>query len=498
MENTNQFGKLLEHLLTVTGLKNYVLAQALQYDVSYISKWVNGKKIPAEKNAEKILRGISGCITHSLNEESRNSLYTEFRVDTDSALETILYTELTNNYNHDLSLTKSLTSQEHSSFVPSGSTNFYEELSMLQFAMIMKNPILNGKETMEIAAMFDVLSMGHEYRMAITEIDTTQSVTNEHGDYPDVHFSILINLNVGRRNYIYDSLFLINMLTVLSQVDLKLYEDDRAFGKYIFAVKDAYSVSGMSIDTKNCLAVTTSDDSTISNVLYHRVLSLCTRERILFHNTTMISMLNKHVYSQYMLSGRLQWLIGHMTEYFLPEDMFEKILPSVDFIQSEKVPLGSIKQVHYLSQQILENATVQIEILEVALTNFVFTGELDFYDTKIILSISERLRYIEAIEYLLQKNENLTVKIIHGDLVKDYKYVTTSCMLLSDSISYLRLGRKNYRNNMVLMNNPHVKTLFSNFFDTVWKESPNIVYDTEEDVAAVFSHMKQTLHLLSH
>lgn len=51
MEPKNRFSTLLEHLMSVTALKHYVVAQALQYDVSYISKWIGGKALPAEKSA---------------------------------------------------------------------------------------------------------------------------------------------------------------------------------------------------------------------------------------------------------------------------------------------------------------------------------------------------------------------------------------------------------------------------------------------------------------
>lgn len=43
MDDKNRFSILLEHLLEVAEVKNYTLAKRLQYDVSYISKWVSGR-----------------------------------------------------------------------------------------------------------------------------------------------------------------------------------------------------------------------------------------------------------------------------------------------------------------------------------------------------------------------------------------------------------------------------------------------------------------------
>ena len=54
MAEKNRFSKLLKHLMSVAEVKNYTLAQELQYDVSYISKWTSGQMIPSEKYEKKI------------------------------------------------------------------------------------------------------------------------------------------------------------------------------------------------------------------------------------------------------------------------------------------------------------------------------------------------------------------------------------------------------------------------------------------------------------
>ena len=74
MKDKNRFSILLEHLMAIAELKNSILAKAVQYDDSYISKWISGKLLPTEKNHENTLQAISHCIVEALSEESTAQL----------------------------------------------------------------------------------------------------------------------------------------------------------------------------------------------------------------------------------------------------------------------------------------------------------------------------------------------------------------------------------------------------------------------------------------
>lgn len=51
----NLFGKSLRARMEKTGIKESELADALSYDTTYISKWLNGNKLPSVRNAERII-----------------------------------------------------------------------------------------------------------------------------------------------------------------------------------------------------------------------------------------------------------------------------------------------------------------------------------------------------------------------------------------------------------------------------------------------------------
>lgn len=47
----------------------------MQYDESYISKWISGKSLPTEKNHEIILQNISQCIVEALTDDNRDTFF---------------------------------------------------------------------------------------------------------------------------------------------------------------------------------------------------------------------------------------------------------------------------------------------------------------------------------------------------------------------------------------------------------------------------------------
>lgn len=66
------FGKTLRALMDGAEVKEWALAEALSYDTTYISKWLNGSKLPSPRNAESVIRQIAGFLVRQQGgDESR-------------------------------------------------------------------------------------------------------------------------------------------------------------------------------------------------------------------------------------------------------------------------------------------------------------------------------------------------------------------------------------------------------------------------------------------
>ena len=146
MEQKNRFSTLLENLMDTAGIKNSTLAQELQYDVSYISKWISGKMLPSEKSSDKILEGISSCIVRDATEKGREQLHNDYHVPNTEALKVAIYDNLVAEYNYVKELEKAL----GTNIAPL--TTFYPELALPQYIEKMNHPVLRRVKSLEITA----------------------------------------------------------------------------------------------------------------------------------------------------------------------------------------------------------------------------------------------------------------------------------------------------------------------------------------------------------
>ena len=57
-----KFGETLKHFMKLSGVKERELADFINYDITSISKWVNGAKLPSNRNGEEIIEALAKCL----------------------------------------------------------------------------------------------------------------------------------------------------------------------------------------------------------------------------------------------------------------------------------------------------------------------------------------------------------------------------------------------------------------------------------------------------
>ena len=460
MKEKNRFSSLLKHLMTIANLKNYTLAKELQYDESYISKWVTGSLMPTEKTHEKVLQDISRCIVRSLDDDSWATLLSDYQLTDRDDLEQAIFDNLEAEYRYVMDLKESTGSEV------APKTTFYPELTLAQFLSKMHHPVLRNVKDQQVISAMDILSLDRSYQLALSMLNNPKNVSSR--NYPGVSFSMLINLDSPSRDIVYDVTFLLNLLSALADINFNLYTCPQAIGKLIFSVRDAYSISGMIIDENHCISVTTSEDTKNCNGIYDRLSSLCGQESLVLRKTSMKSMIRDRSYVQSIFARNHRTVIGFFCEHMLPKELFEELLLEYCVLEPE-ASAEDLRQANTLCQNMIKEMGGKLLIFENALLEFAVTGEVDFFNRKFHLTPEQRLEYLQYAQVLLN-NDRMQVGILKGGSISDIQHIPAPNLFLSDTMCHLRLKRTSKTNQIGIVNKVQVCDMFRTFFDAVWED----------------------------
>ena len=458
MKEKNRFSSLLKHLMTIANMKNYTLAKELQYDESYISKWVTGSLMPTEKTHEKVLQDISRSIVRSLDSDGWVTLLSDYQLTDRDELEQAIFDNLEAEYRYVMDLKESTGSEV------APKTTFYPELTLAQFLSKMHHPVLRNVKDQQVISAMDILSLDRSYQLALSMLNNPKNVSSR--NYPGVSFSMLINLDSPSRDIVYDVTFLLNLLSALADINFNLYTCPQAIGKLIFSVRDAYSISGMIIDENHCISVTTSEDSKNCNGIYDRLNSLCGQESLVLRKTSMKSMIRDRSYVQSIFARNHRNIIGFFCEHMLPKDLFEELLLEYCVLEPE-ASAEDLRQANMLCQNMIKEMGGKLLIFENALLEFAVTGEVDFFNRKFHLTPEQRLEYLKHAQILLN---NMQVGILKGGSISDIQHIPAPNLFLSDTMCHLRLKRTSTTNQIGIVNKVQVCDMFRTFFDAVWED----------------------------
>lgn len=492
MEDKNRFGKLLDQMLTAVDLKKYTLSNVLKYDVSYISKWVNGHTLPSEKTAEQTIATIIQCIIDSANEEQKARFIQDYQVRTEQELVSAMYDHLKCEYDY------ARMQQKTQNVESIANVAYYPELSLAQFISRMSHPVLRRVSSLNIMASMDLLSMEHEYRLQIVDVQHEGIYSNLY--FPHVHFSLSIDISQWADNLIYDTIFLFNLLSSSTHVDFKLYGSNSSRSHVVFAVENDFVISGLLMDQRRCLSVVASEDSETAQTIYYSIQNLCVRENLLFRKTSMLKMVGENVYLRTLLAQNNRWLIGHLTEHFLPDDLFEELLEqnwsklTDEHIQYDK---NVFRKLHQLTSNMLESVTLRVLVYETAFQDLIVNHQIDFFDQKVMLTDEQCRRYLQHVFWLVQNQLKSNFRLIHGQFVSDYRYVTTQCLFLNDAIAYLRLDSEvKSGSTLLIANRLEVREQLERFFEAVWSEETNSVISDRDDIHMYLDDTLQHIQII--
>lgn len=314
-ESNNIFAGMLQKILLYTGMKNYVIAKALKYDVSYISKWVSGKAVPSKRNIDEICAIIGKLVIENCNEEEHKKLRNYIGGDQNKPISEVVEAKLREAY-YDTIGELSSEAYANNGLVRINPTK--ERCMLTDFKYE-----LASETTLNVAVMADLFELDHSTKLSLSGIEDNSFVMSSL--YKDVNVNFVVDLSKVNGKSVYDVILLIHLLTGFSLSNFNLTQSNNVDGKLVIAIENKYAAITMLDGNQGFFATATTRDREAVNQAYRNIISHDNSEKMVFSKTSMESMLIHHEYIASMLSGEIKWLIGHVTEQLISSELASRL-----------------------------------------------------------------------------------------------------------------------------------------------------------------------------
>lgn len=442
------FASELKNILSKTEIKSSTIAEAVQYDGSYISKWLSGRISPSERYINKIAAQIAQCVVAESSATSIIDLCEAYNTNPDG-LENTIMERLSSAYRGENKTVQEIRFQADSILL-----------------LVIKSIPWSGKTTV----IADLFAMEHESRLLFAGIHNGRFVDR---GLPVI--KMVVNVN-SITDPVYDPIFLVHMLTAHSSANIGLFHNPFAADKLLYADEKQF-VSAILTDDSHCISVTKQENPVAATQLRHNLNIYCTQETILVQRVD--SLFNEHLYMHSLLSSDHQWLTGHFTEQMIPQDLYAELCEGQDNVELYRI--GGL----------LQKCLPELLVYRSAFSKLIISGELDFFNQKVILTPEQQMKSVIYVRGLADRG---CVRIVDGGFSTDFQYITDPCVFISDTVVYLRLENGKYEKNLLNITDKKLKAVYKAFFRKVWDENPLVIREKEEVLRMMdtyASHLKQ-------
>lgn len=497
-----EFGKNIEKLIQFSGQKNYSLAKELGYDVSYISKWISGTMLPASKNIKNICEKTAKFVVDNATEIHKCEILAYYKLDINkySSDESIIqYIQDMLNESYLFSSQKNA----NKNYIKVGKENTEQCNSLLYIKpRLLKKHLdeeimdLTKKEIKnDVILLADLFSLGKDDKLHIAGIRSGSTIKTE---MKNVRIRFLISFDENAEDIIFNTILLMNMIKIYSNINFTFYSCKHAQYSLTSVIKENSFTYTVYTDTKQCLFTNVSQDPKVVQDIYESLEEMIeTRSRITFLEKNPREIILEKNYIEYMIGRDLRWLIGNMSELFMPSDLFLEI-GKIVFGESKEI-VDELKNIDAILQNAIYKSDIQILMYENAIRQYISNGILSFFNTTITLSLEQRQRHIEYMEKILKENEDIDIKLINGNLVDDFKNKENPTAYLSRNINIIKGNfdeYSEYENKYLIIRDNRLDNIFKRFFKEVWESERYNISKFKEEAIIRISDLLNYINIL--
>lgn len=453
------FGECLKNIIELGDIKQLALSAALNYDVSYISKWIHGVKLPSKKNIEQLCSDIAEFLAENISTEKIPAVLEYLGQEQEDSDYSHLYfsvkTALQNCYFYqkmDIRIPAAPQKQQTKTFL------FPQNVSKGILLELNKN---NFQKITSFHFIVDLFNTDFQYTYLFL-----LTLLENHPNRQEIELKYALGFSTIEKNREHNIPLLLHVLTFSSGTEITFSREPIPLN--LAVIKDTVAVNSQSLNSGECFLVNVFTGKEDLDRLYQ-----FSSQYFDFHTTpTFASFQNtdfllKNRYFNWLMHPGLRFLLASPNEFFLDEQTFRRLAREY-FPESVE---GKLLEIYQLLRHALYHAEASLLIQKDSLPVFAFSRELSFFNQKVVLTPEECHTYFSNMIEKLSSNPCVKSRYLSDDIVQRSTSLHPTTLFLADN-SQLILPNMHSNNPFYYEVKSHrLRQELSCYYDQLWKES---------------------------
>lgn len=427
-----KFGKILRKQMNQANIKELELANLLNYDVTYINKWVNGKKLPSARNAECILRQISDLFSEKA----------------DLGYE-IFLNELKDAYAYDSNY---INIQAYSNLQLSCITDI-ESLYQLTKDVIQQ-AVSQKEKVIIIRANFDVFRLyGQKFRYLLKDLKDTGLE------------KIKIELALEKKDKEEDSFLnasgILHLLDEFDFIELTIHSYDE-ISSNIMTINDFFCLHIL-WEFKNELAVVFSVEKYMVLKFKQILEEFSDKTQKLLIPAESSSLMDTNIQITSYSDEYLWCIYNEAPSLLFPDTIMDRFIENA----KDENYIEHLKKLKKVFSQWTRFSERDIILFASELKKYLFEGKVKVGNVSQELTKDEAKNHIRFLGQVMKENPKFKVWLIQDVVLPDDDIRHSMSLFIDTQAVYIENTKKSSGNNFYISMNPQVRKTFQDYFKTI-------------------------------
>ena len=473
----NPYAEVLKQLLQYTETKYTTLSQAIDYDMSYISKWVNGARLPASRHADRIhedmARFFADTAQKQHQEDDLNRIFSFADDGQDLAFH--LYGLLSQAYRQAQIKTGKNENRDQAIHFYAGRADCHTALRQLLHQYIEGLP---SQGMLVMTGQFHVLDQNGIWQIL-------EECHNDHWSC-DVHLGLKMDVFAAHMPQSVSSLY--QCLDHLLTYNFTMHEISHESYRNIIVLKDAfaylYYVDGDDyIDM--CLTIT---DPVQVREIYKKCCAYMMVQPVLMEPRQTLGMERFGYRDIFFTSNKYLFFLTNGLEFLLPDEVYTSLCQLVDKGKYPNATKEWVRRIQYIWYRIIEQGRMKIIMPKNSIIRYLETGCFYLTDMNYQMTPDERKAQLNLIVEKMKQNPAITCGILLP-APGESSYTNFSNLAFYGNYTSAFLKKNTHHilpqtKPIYLLNNPQLITCMHEFFDDL-SRSPQYKGFSTENVDAL-------------